>query len=95
MKYVGATNSFIRWPFIVEGIIIGVIAGLISLLLVGLAYNYIAEKMVESVVANTVLQMTLLGFDQMFNLLLIVYMALGAGIGIIGSSISMRKYLNV
>lgn len=95
MKYVGATNSFIRWPFIVEGVIIGVVAGLISLLLVGLAYNYIAGRMVESVVATTVLQMTLLGFDQLFNLLLIVYMALGVGIGIIGSSISMRKYLNV
>ena len=95
MKYVGATNSFIRCPFIVEGVIIGVVAGLISLLLVGLAYNYIAGRMVESVVATTVLQMTLLGFDQLFNLLLIVYMVLGVGIGIIGSSISMRKYLNV
>ena len=35
MKYVGATNSFIRWPFIVEGIIIGIIAGMLSVLLVG------------------------------------------------------------
>ena len=33
MKYVGATNGFIRWPFIVEGITIGVIAGMISLLI--------------------------------------------------------------
>ena len=95
MKYVGATNGFIRWPFIVEGIIIGVVAGLISLLLVGIAYNYIAGKILDSNVVKNVLQMTLLGFDQMFNLILVVYMVLGVGIGIVGSSISMRKYLNV
>ena len=95
MKYVGATNSFIRWPFIVEGIIIGVSAGLISLLFIGLAYNFIAGKVLESIVVRDFLHMNLLGFSEMFNQLLIVYMILGAGIGIIGSSISMRKYLNV
>ena len=44
MKYVGATNSFIRTPFIIEGIIIGLIAGVISILLVGGGYNFIANK---------------------------------------------------
>ena len=39
MKYVGATNNFIRWPFIVEGIIIGVVAALISIMLLGVLYN--------------------------------------------------------
>jgi len=42
MKYVGATNNFIRWPFIVEGIIIGLLAVLISILVIGLAYNFIS-----------------------------------------------------
>ena len=45
MKYVGATNSFIRWPFLVEGIIIGVIAGLLSVGIVGLVYTGIANQL--------------------------------------------------
>ena len=45
MKYVGATNSFIRWPFIVEGIVIGIVAGLLSVGIIGVAYNFIAQKL--------------------------------------------------
>ena len=41
MKYVGATNSFIRWPFIVEGIIIGIISGAISIIILGINYYFI------------------------------------------------------
>ena len=94
MKYVGATNGFIRWPFIVEGIIIGMISSLISILLVGLAYNAIIDKLIQ---VDTVKQMQLsfVGFTEMFNLIIIVYLILGIGIGIVGSSNSMRKYLNV
>ena len=47
MKYVGATNSFIRWPFIVEGIIIGIISGAISIIILGINYNLIANKILE------------------------------------------------
>ena len=94
MKYGGATNSFIRWPFLVEGVIIGVVAGLLSVGIIGGAYTGIANQL-----ANTsFLQManwTLLDFSDMFNLILIVYLILGIGIGALGSSISMRKYLEV
>ena len=48
MKYVGATNSFIRWPFIVEGIIIGIVAALLSILVLGVSYNFIIEKITSS-----------------------------------------------
>ena len=41
MKYVGATNGFIRWPFMVEGIVIGVVSALLSVSLLGLSYNYV------------------------------------------------------
>lgn len=94
MKYVGATNSFIRWPFLVEGIIIGIVSGLLSVALIGGVYTGIAHKLAET----SFLQManwTLLNFSDMFNLILIVYLGLGIGIGILGSSISMRKYLEV
>lgn len=94
MKYVGATNSFIRWPFLVEGVIIGIISGLLSVAIIGGAYTGIANQL-----ANTsFLQMAnwkLLNFSDMFNLILVVYLGLGIGIGILGSTISMRKYLQV
>ena len=94
MKYVGATNSFIRWPFIVEGIIIGLVAGIISIAIVGLAYNAVAQKIVASEVMAS-MSVSLLGFSDMFALIAVVYVILGVGIGILGSSISMRKYLKV
>ena len=94
MKYVGATNSFIRWPFLVEGIILGVFAGIISVALIGGAYTYIPNQMSNSDFMTT-LGWRMLSFKEMFNLILVVYLGIGAGIGTIGSSISMRKYLEV
>ena len=94
MKYVGATNSFIRWPFIVEGIIIGVVAGLISILVVGGLYNLVTGKLMDTAL-STMIGISLLEFRDMFTLIISVYSVLGIGIGILGSSISMRKYLEV
>ena len=94
MKYVGATNSFIKWPFMIEGMIIGVIAGIFSILITGGVYNFVSSKMVSSdFVAK--LNISLLTFSDMFNLIVIVYLILGIGIGIVGSSMSMKKYLKV
>lgn len=94
MKYVGATNGFIRWPFIVEGMIIGIIASAISILLVAIAYNFIAEQMVNSQFMKMV-GVSLVGFSDMFSSIIFTYMLLGIGIGAVGSIISMRKYLKV
>ena len=82
MKYVGATNSFIRWPFIVEGIIIGVIAALITILIVGLMYNLATRGLVQTETFQK-LGLKLYTFADMFDLLIITYMILGAGIGIV------------
>ncbi len=94
MKYVGATNSFIRWPFIVEGMIIGVLASIISIVIVGGAYTVIADKLVSSEFMQLI-NMNLISFSDMFNSIIFVYMLLGIGIGVLGSVISMRKYLKV
>ena len=82
MKYVGATNGFIRWPFIVEGMIIGVFASAISIALVGGAYSVVAEKLVNSQFMQ-VINMSLVSFGDMFNSIIFVYMLLGIGIGAI------------
>ena len=94
MKYVGATNNFIRWPFIVEGMIIGIFASAISILVIGLAYNAIADNLVNSQFMKLI-NMSLLPFSELFNYILLTYMGLGIGIGAIGSIISMRRYLKV
>lgn len=94
MKYVGATNSFIRWPFVVEGIIIGLFSGAISLAIIAGIYMGICQSAgFVSFLAKLGLQ--LLEFSEMFNLILIIYLILGVGIGVLGSSLSMRKYLKV
>ena len=94
MKYVGATNNFIRWPFIVEGMIIGVIASLISIILVGGAYSILAEQAVNAQFMQA-MNMSLVSFKDMISSIIFVYMLLGIGIGALGSVISMRKYLKV
>ncbi len=94
MKYVGATNGFIRWPFIVEGALIGIAAALITILIVGLAYNAMIPNLAETMVVKK-LDITFVTFNEMFSMIIVVYLILGIGIGTIGSIMSMRKYLEV
>ncbi len=82
MKYVGATNNFIRWPFIVEGMIIGVISSAISIAIVGGAYNFIATELVNASFMKMI-GMSLVGFSEMLSSIIVVYMLLGIGIGAI------------
>ena len=94
MKYVGATNSFIRTPFIIEGVTIGIISSILSLGIIGMLYNLIATKLVASPTFQTI-GVSILTFSNLFAQIITVYLILGIGIGILGSSISMRKYLEV
>ena len=94
MKYVGATNSFIRTPFVVEGVIIGIISSALTLGIISGLYNVVLEKILSSTVFQRV-PVTLYSFNDLFVKILIVYLLLGTGIGILGSVISMRKYLKV
>lgn len=94
MKYVGATNGFIRWPFMVEGMIIGIISVLISILILGGTYNTVATQ-IEQALVNVRVDIPLLTMQDMFGTLLTVYLILGIGIGALGSAISMKKYLEV
>ena len=94
MKYVGATNGFIRMPFKVEGIIIGLIAAILTLVIVGLLYDVI----IQNIEASKVLQqlgVSLLQFSELAKPITLVYAVLGIGLGIVGSSVSMKKYLEV
>ncbi len=94
MKYVGATNSFIRFPFMIEGILIGIVAGAITILLLGVAYNGIMPTFASTDIAVN-MGINIVSFGELFTSIAIVYLILGIGIGVVGSSISMRKYLEV
>ena len=94
MKYVGATNQFIRWPFIIEGVIIGVMAAGITILIVGAMYDFVIQTIEQSNILQ-IMGVTLLQFPEIVNLIAIAYVVLGIGVGMIGSSISMKKYLEV
>ena len=94
MKYVGATNSFIRWPILVEGIIIGVVAGAISVGIIGLAYTYLVGQ-ISGTSFFEIANIKFIEFSSMSELLILVYLGLGIGVGAIGSTISMKKYLEV
>ena len=91
MKFVGATDWFIRWPFIIEGIFIGIIGAGISIGIVLGGYG-----LLESVVAS--LNIGFISMKPMSELLEIIIatsLTLGALLGGIGSLISVRKHLNV
>ncbi len=94
MKYVGATNHFIRLPFVIEGIMIGIVAAIITLLIVGGIYDLIVQNIGNSIVLQK-MGVTLLQFREIVKVIAIVYGSLGIGVGVIGSSISMKKYLEV
>ncbi len=94
MKYVGATNGFIRFPFVIEGIVIGVLAAIITLLLVATAYDFIIQEIQSSNVLQT-MGIVMLEFKEIVHMIAIAYAILGIGVGIIGSAISMKKYLEV
>ena len=92
MKYVGATNWFIRGPFLVEGILIGVISAAISLAITYLVYNQIVDIIGDQVYQMLSMPMVPVGF-LIYNFAWI-FLALGVSIGSCGSIISMRKFLD-
>ena len=92
MKYVGATNWFIRGPFLAEGIIIGVLAALLSTGCITLIYDRLIDAIGSQVLA--IVSCPLISVSYMTKNLIVIFVALGASIGAWGSIISMRKFLD-
>jgi cell division transport system permease protein len=92
MKLVGATNWFIRWPFLVEGMLIGVIGALLPFVALWAIYRSIFERMNGSFIALT---FPLLPPGQLFGRLAIVMFGIGLLIGLWGGIMSIRKFLRV
>ena len=96
MKYVGATNGFIRLPFFVEGVTVGLIAGVISTVLVLGAYQLLLICAVDLPgFWGSLLGGTLMPLSKVWYLVLGGFLAFGMLIGSLGTASSIRKYLKV
>lgn len=91
MRYIGATNWFIRGPFIAEGIIIGIIGALASTALITAIYARLVESLGDQIMA--IVSCPLIPASYLAGNMLIIFLALGISIGAWGSIISMRKFL--
>ena len=88
MRYVGATGWFITLPFVIEGIIIGLLASAVAFFVEWYFYGYI-----ETLVMNDLQMITIVTFQELKKYVLAGFIALGIFTGIVGSSISLGKYL--
>ena len=92
MKYVGATNWFVRGPFFVEGILIGLISSILAVVIVGFAYYKFTEMFTPRFLI--LFNSGMVPFDFIIENLIIIFVALGVCIGALGSILSMRKFLD-
>lgn len=94
MKYVGATDFFVRAPFVLEGMLIGLIGSVIPLLLIHELYDYVISYVTERFAVLSSM-LNFLQIDEIFKYLMPVCLIVGVGIGFIGSLATVRKHLRV
>ena len=93
MKYVGATNGYIRGPFIIEGILLGLIGALLSILIVNYGYDYLFKVINEKL--YVLFTVYLVAPHALLKDISIMFIAIGVGIGTLGSLVSLKRFLNV
>lgn len=93
MKYVGATNAYIKTPFVLEGVLFGIVAALISIIIVYFGYEYLFDSINDRL--YVLFSVILVPPQTILKDIAIMFLAIGSGIGALGSMVSMRKYLNV
>ena len=94
MKYIGATDFFVRSPFVIEGIIIGLVGAAIPLGIIYFVYNNVVDYVLNRFSILTSL-LDFLPVSVIFDTLLPVSLGVGVGIGFIGSFVTVRKHLRV
>ena len=90
MKYVGATDWFIRWPFVMEGMVLGLFGSIIAAMVLRTAYTAMAEKVYE-----TLAFFPLIPEQPFLTYITIVVVISGMVVGAIGSAVSIKKFLKV
>lgn len=94
MKYIGATDAFVRLPFVVEGIVIGVLGAIIPILLVYFGYYKLTNLLAQhfSSISNMFMFIPL---NQILRGLIPMFLVLSVVVGVVGSMISMHRHLKV
>ena len=92
MKMVGATNGFIRWPFVVEGFILGFTASVLAFFLQWGLYNFLVVQIAG---VDSLQLISLVPFVEVIELVAIAYAVVGFIVGVFGSLLSIRKFLKV
>lgn len=96
MKYVGATNSFIRIPFLVEGMVTGFFAGCVALVITWLGYDALVELLTHGTNVIAIFGMTsIVKFEDVAIPVVAAYLIAGTFFGALGTVFSTRKHLNV
>ena len=92
MKMVGATNSFIRWPFVYEGFLLGLFSAVIGFFMQWGLYEFVAKSVATN---DTINLITILPFEQMWVYVAAVFLGAGMLIGVGGSLAAIRRFLQV
>ena len=95
MRYIGATDWFIKWPFVIEGIIIGLVGSLLSYVLTSYLYNVLYDTMNNEIINVGIKAITFVPFRNISMHILSIYVIIGVVMGVIGSILSVRRYLDV
>lgn len=90
MKYVGATNWFIRWPFLLEGMVLGLFGGIIADIVLRFGYSAMTER-----IYTTLAFFPLIPEQPFLDYISITIVAVGMFIGALGSTISLKRFLEV
>ncbi len=95
MKLIGATDAFVRAPFIVEGILLGVIGAALPLVFLYFTYDKMVDMILSRFEILSSISESLPTVNQVFSSLVPVGLALGLGIGLLGSFITVRRHLDI
>ncbi len=96
MQYIGATNGYVRGPFMIEGILLGTIGSVTAIIILLLAYNNVFDYLTARYVALlSGMSGYMVGVDMILSDLTIIFFTIGIGIGILGSLFSLKKFLSI
>ena len=96
MQYIGATNGYVRGPFMIEGIMLGLLGSIVAISIIMLGYNYSINYLAGRYIALlSGMSGYLVGIEMVINDIIIIFLTIGIGIGILGSLISLKKFLSI
>ncbi|MGL5514984.1 MAG: FtsX-like permease family protein, partial [Sporomusa sp.] len=92
MKMVGATNSFIRWPFVFQGFLLGIFAALLAFIILWIGYEFLGSWIMNSAAGGII---SVISFSTLAQNILLVFVGVGFLVGVLGSVVTIRNYLKV